>query len=143
MNKLLFIIILSFISINAYAENFKIYEDMLKKCDLEMSQKMDDDSQNFKTSYQIQSTYELMECYQEVSDQIINKYFTKNKSEVKNNIKKLKKALYSVNSDIYMGHDKCPYYCGSLDNVKYNAITAYYFKNIIKDIITELRLKYK
>lgn len=131
MKKILIVICLLF-SANSFADDIKIYEQALNKCD-EVAK---ESGAKAITTYDIkQLGYNLTKCYHNVGEDIIGKYYSKNANNIKARLDKFVNLTFDLNSYVYEKRDYCVPTCGTMYQVLYIDQSANVLKGIIKDMI--------
>lgn len=133
----LIIIILLFSTANVFAEDMSSYKQKLEQCE-KQQEIFVNKKENQSTAKMKQSMYDLNNCYEQVAYEIIDKYYTKNSREVKENLVNFLKSTYAITGDAYLSHDFCPGYCGSMHNLMYTSDTFHFLKKVIMLFINRL-----
>tara|TARA_Y100000590_G_scaffold182396_1_gene207887 strand:- start:1820 stop:2239 length:420 start_codon:yes stop_codon:yes gene_type:complete len=131
MKKILIIIVLLF-SANSYADDIKLYKHALNKCD-EVAEKKG--SEAVTTHDMKQVGYNLTKCYQNVGEDIIDKYYSKNAKDIKARLDKFINLTFDLNSDVYEKRDYCVPTCGTMYQVLYVDQSAKVLRRVIEDMI--------
>lgn len=131
MKKILSIVMLSILSVNVYADDFREYEKQIEKCDVTFKQEA---NKAGTTAEQMQSAYNAKNCYKDVGLKIIDKHYSKNKKEMENRFINFIKSTYKITSYIYNKPDNCTPVCGTMMNVFYVDSTS----KVVKEMVIEM-----
>lgn len=115
MKNILLILIVLCLAVNAYAgADLSVYKDKVEKCEVVFKK----EAENAVTMYdQKKSAYNAAHCYNNIADDIADKYYSKNKDKVKENFKKFADSAFISYNDFYTLRDYCTPTCGSMSEL--------------------------
>jgi hypothetical protein len=113
----------------------KKYTEKLKACDITYEEELN----TLTAASDLQdSSDKVIKCYENIANEIIEKYYVETSAEHKRNLNNYIKSAYNINSSIAEKQDFCLPNCGSLSKTEAKAITADMIKYLTEQYIVAL-----